>query len=141
MLFCFNFFPKAKHLEIKDTFDLSFDFRTSQKNGILAIISDSYSSDCFFIELYDSQLKATLYIDGEPDSCWTEFDTPVLSDYLWNSVNVKLVGNRLTMYCRNQFFNKHHRRYLRMPIRGDLFVAGHPGRFLHFSNKNCNTST
>ena len=135
------FFPKAKHLEIKDTFDLSFDFRTSQKNGILAIISDSYSSDCFFIELYDSQLKATLYIDGESDSCWTEFDTPVLSDYLWNSVNVKLVGNRLTMYCRNQFFNKHHRRYLRMPIRGDLFVAGHPGRFLHFSNTICNTST
>jgi hypothetical protein len=61
---------KARQVEIRDKFDLSFDFRTNSKNGILAIISDSYSNDCFFIELYDSQLKATLYIDGEPDSAW-----------------------------------------------------------------------
>lgn len=133
MFLTFNCFLKAKQIEIKDTFDLSFDFRTNAKNGILAIISDSYTNDCFFIELYDSQLKATLYIDGEPDSCWTEFETPILSDYLWNPVNVKLVGNRLSMHCRNNFFTKHHRRYLRAPIRGDLFVAGHPGYFLNIN--------
>jgi hypothetical protein len=116
----------SSSMQIKDTFDLSFDFRTSARNGILAIISDTFSSDCFFIELYDSQLKATLYIDGEPDSCWTEFTTPVLSNSIWNTVNVNLVGNKLTMTCRNEFYTKNHRRILRLPIRGDLFIAGHP---------------
>ena len=56
----------------------------------------------------------------------TDFNTPILSDYLWNSVNVNLIGNQLTLYCRNHFYNKHHRRILRTPIRGDLYVAGHP---------------
>jgi hypothetical protein len=74
-------------------------------------------------------LKATLFIDGEPDSVWSEFDTSVLSDYIWTNVNVKLVGNQLNMHCRNHFYNKHHRRFLRTPIRGDLYVAGHPGTF------------
>jgi hypothetical protein len=46
----------SSSMQIKDAFDLSFDFRTSARNGILAIINDTFSSDCFFIELYDSQV-------------------------------------------------------------------------------------
>ena len=77
-------------------------------------------------------MKATLLINGEPDSCWTEFSTPVLSNYVWVDVSIQIQGNRMTMSVKDGYFTKTHRCTFKYPIRGDLFVAGHPGN--HFDN-------
>ncbi|CAF0709204.1 unnamed protein product [Brachionus calyciflorus] len=116
----------TEHLSIKDSFNVSFDFKTTAKNGILMIVVDPSTQDSFFIELYDSQLKATLLIDGEPDSCWTEFPRPVLCNDNWANVNIQVIGTRMTMTVKNEYITKHHRHHLSYPIRGDLFIAGHP---------------
>lgn len=48
---------KAESVLIRDTFELSFDFRTNAKNAILAIVVDDNTKDSFFMELYDSQVR------------------------------------------------------------------------------------
>ena len=77
--------------------------------------------------VFNSKLKATLFVDGEPDSCWTDFNTDVLSNHIWIDVQVKIVNNKMTMTVRNECFTKKHRCQFRRAIRGDLFVAGYPG--------------
>jgi hypothetical protein len=72
------------------------------------------------------KLKATMFVNGEPDSCWTEFASPVLCNDSWADVSVEIVGNKLTLRVKNQHLTKFHRCNLRYPIRGDLFVAGFP---------------
>jgi hypothetical protein len=52
----------AENITIKDSFDISFQFRTSQPNGVLMLIVDSKTNDSFFIELYDSQVSALLLV-------------------------------------------------------------------------------
>jgi len=116
----------SEHLTIRDVFHVAFQFKTTQQNGVLMSIVDRSTGDAFFIELYDSQLKATLFVDGEADSCWTDFNKPVLSNDIWSDVEVNIVNNRLTMTVRNEAFSKTHRFPFRRPIRGDLFVAGYP---------------
>lgn len=116
----------SEHLTIRDTFHVAFQFKTTQQNGVLMSIVDRSSGDAFFIELYDSQLKATLFVDGEADSCWTDFGKPVLSNDIWSDVEVNIVNNRMAMTVRNETVNKTHRFPFRRPIRGDLFVAGFP---------------
>lgn len=116
----------SEHLTIRDTFHVAFQFKTTQQNGVLMSIVDRSSGDAFFIELYDSQLKATLFVDGEADSCWTDFTKPVLSNDIWSDVEVNILNNRMSMTVRNEIFTKTHRFPFRRPIRGDLFVAGFP---------------
>lgn len=116
----------SEHLTIRDTFNVAFQFKTTAQNGVLMIIVDRSTHDSFFIELYDSQLKATLFVDGEADSCWTNFTKPVLSNDIWSDVEVKIINNKMTMTVRNEHFYKTHRFPFRRPIRGDLFVAGYP---------------
>jgi len=116
----------SEHLTIRDTFHVAFQFKTTQQNGVLMSIVDRATGDSFFIELVDSQLKATLFVDGEADSCWTDFDTAVLSNDIWSDVEVNIINNRMSMTVRNQVFTKTHRFPFRRPIRGDLFVAGYP---------------
>lgn len=116
----------SEHLTIRDTFNVAFQFKTTAQNGVLMIIVDRSTKDSFFIELYDSQLKATLFVDGEADSCWTDFSKPVLSNDIWSDVEVKIINNKMTMTVRNEHFHKTHRFPFRRPIRGDLFVAGYP---------------
>jgi len=116
----------SEHLTIRDTFHVAFQFKTTQQNGVLMSIVDRSSGDAFFIELYDSQLKATLFVDGEADSCWTDFSKPVLSNDIWSDVEVNIINNRMSMTVRNEVFTKTHRFPFRRPIRGDLFVAGFP---------------
>lgn len=116
----------SEHLTIRDTFHVAFQFKTTQQNGVLMSIVDRSSGDAFFVELYDSQLKATLFVDGEADSCWSDFETSVLSNDIWSDVEVNIVNNRMSMTVRNEVFTKTHRFPFRRPIRGDLFVAGYP---------------
>lgn len=110
----------SEHLTIRDRFNVAFAFKTTQQNGVLMSIVDRSTGDSFFIELYDSQLKATLFVDGEADSCWTDFEKPVLSNDIWSDVEVNIVNNKLCMTVRNETFSKTHRFPFRRPIRGDL---------------------
>jgi hypothetical protein len=71
-----------------------------------------------------------LFVNGEPDSCWTEFASPVLSGDSWCDVNVEVTGNKMALRVKNQHLTKFHRCNLRYPIRGDLFVAGFPCNFI-----------
>lgn len=116
----------SEHVTIRDTFHLAFQFKTTQQNGCLLSIVDRSTGDAFFIELYDSQLKATLFVDGEADSCWTDFNTAVLSNDIWSDVEINIVNNRMSMTVRNEIFTKTHRFPFRRPIRGDIFVGGYP---------------
>lgn len=116
----------SEHLTIRDTFHVAFQFKTTQQNGVLMSIVDRSSGDAFFVELYDSQLKATLFVDGEADSCWSDFKTSVLSNDIWSDVEINIVNNRMSMTVRNEVFTKTHRFPFRRPMRGDLFVAGYP---------------
>lgn len=105
---------------------MSFDFRTGSRDGVMLIVVDAFTNDSFFIELCDSQLKATLFVNGEPDSCWTQFPAPVLTNDSWVDVNFELTGSKLSLCVKDQHLTKYHRCNLRYPIRGDLFVAGFP---------------
>jgi hypothetical protein len=80
------------------------------------------------------QLKATLFIDGEPDSTWSDFQTTVLSTSTWIDVSVKLSSNTLRMQVKDKQYTKTHRFMLKTPIRGDLFIGGHPSNYLEFKN-------
>jgi hypothetical protein len=40
----------------------------------------------------------------------------------------------MTMKVKNSYFTKTHRCQFRYPIRGDLYVAGHPGKVISLSN-------
>lgn len=75
------------------------------------------------------KLKATMLIDSEPDSCWTELPPSSLNNDAWVNVNIQFNGNCMTMRVKNEFYAKRHRHELIYPIKGDLFVAGHPGIF------------
>lgn len=48
---------KAESIMIRDSFDLSFEFRTNSRSGIMAIVVDNKSNDSFFLELTDSQVR------------------------------------------------------------------------------------
>jgi len=88
-----NFGVLSEHFTIRDAFHVAFQFKTTQQNGVLLSISDRVSNDAFFVELYDSQLKATLFVDGEADSCWTDFPTAVLSNDIWSDVEITILNN------------------------------------------------
>ena len=49
-----------------------------------------------------------------------------LTNDIWTNVKVQLIGSRLSLTVRHNFYTKNHRCKLRMPIHGDLFVAGYP---------------
>ena len=83
-----------------------------------------------WVEKKIEKLKATLFVDGEADSCWTDFPTAVLSNDIWSDVEITILNNRMSMTVRNQVFTKTHRFSFRRPIRGDIFIGGYPG--------NCN---
>lgn len=121
-----NFGILSEHFTIRDAFHVAFQFKTTQQNGVLLSICDRLSTDAFFIELYDSQLKATLFVDGEADSCWTDFPTAVLSNDIWSDVEITILNNRISMTVRNEVFTKTHRFPFRRPIRGDIFIGGFP---------------
>lgn len=70
-----------------------------------------------------------MYIDGEPDSTWTEFPTKVLSANKWIDVSIKITGSTIDMEVRGKNFQKSHRNHILLPIHGDLFVAGHPSKY------------
>ena len=67
-----------------------------------------------------------MYINGEADSCWTDFPSQLLSNDIWINVNMSLNKNKMCLTVKNNFYTKQHRCELKKPIRGDLFVAGHP---------------
>lgn len=126
---CFNgdnFGILAERVQIKDPFSVSFSFRSTVKNGILMIIVDKFTNNSFFVELVDSQIKATLLIDGDPDSAWSEFTTNVLSNHIWIDVDIKISNQTIRMTVKNKTYVKTHRNKLSTPISGDLFIAGHP---------------
>lgn len=58
-----SFLIKADRLSINGSFNVSFSFRTTARNGILMIIVDPRTNDSFFVELYDSQVLNWLNID------------------------------------------------------------------------------
>lgn len=136
---CFNganFGILAERVQIKDPFNVSFSFRTTAKNGILMIIVDKITNNSFFVELVDSQIKATLLVDGDPDSAWSDFTTNVLSNHIWIDVDIKISNQTIRMTVKNKTYVKTHRNRLSRPICGDLFIAGHPCKNLsYFSNK------
>lgn len=72
------------------------------------------------------KLKSTLFLNGEADSCWTDFRSGLLSNDIWINVHVTLNKNKMCLTVKNNFYTKQHRCQLTSPIRGDLFVAGHP---------------
>ncbi len=47
---------QAEHLSIHGSFNISFSFRTTARDGIVMLIVDPVTSDSFFVELYDSQV-------------------------------------------------------------------------------------
>jgi hypothetical protein len=49
-----------------------------------------------------------------------------LTNDIWTNVKVQLIGSRLSLTVRHNFYTKNHRCRLRIPIHGDLFVAGYP---------------
>lgn len=68
-----------------------------------------------------------MLIDGEPDSCWSQFPSSSLTNDAWINVNFNFNESCMSMRVKNEFYTKRHRHELTYPIRGDLFVAGHPG--------------
>jgi hypothetical protein len=73
-----------------------------------------------------------LNINGEPDSTWSEFPTNILSNNIWVDVNIKIIGNTISMDVRDKNFRKTHRNTIDIPIHGDFFIAGHSCRFRFF---------
>ena len=73
-------------------------------------------------------MRACLFINGEPDSAWTEFPTKILSSQIWIDVSIKISGSKINMTVRDKNLTKMHRSHLKMPIYGDLFIAGHTGK-------------
>lgn len=47
----------ADHIQIKDSFSVSFQFRTTAANGLIMILVNQHTNDAFFIELVDSQVR------------------------------------------------------------------------------------
>jgi hypothetical protein len=77
-------------------------------------------------------LRACLYINGIPDSAWTEFPTKILSSHIWVDVNIKISGNIISMNVRDKNFRKSHRNHIDVPIFGDLFIGGYSGKLTYF---------